>query len=769
TVNFNAENCTRMGDSSFSAFDGCSNLTTLNIGESVKTIPDNVFSYCTGLTSVIIPNSVTLIGGGAFWGCTGLTEVTIPNSVTSIGDNTFLYCTGLTEVTIPNSVTSIGKYAFYGCTGLTEVTIPNSVTSIGSSAFSGCTGLTEVTIPNSVTSIGERAFYNCTGLTEVTIPNSVTSIGESAFYGCNGLTEVAIPNSVTSIGESAFVNCDKLRTVTIGKAVTEIGEKVFDGCDRIKTVNSYAEVPPTIYSNTFTLYVNDNATLHVVKDCKEAYADAKYWEYFVNITDDLRSANYVAPELLQLDKEKITAYVGNTIEVLAILSPDNVTDKFVTWSVSDSTILEIAKVNDLSVEVLVLKEGVANIVATSVDGSNLTATCEVTVEATLATSITLDQTAVTLKATETATLTATVLPETTTDKGVEWSSSDESVATVADGVITAHKVGTATITATTTDGSNLTATCEVTVEATLATSITLDQTAVTLKATESATLTATVLPETTTNKEVVWTSSDSEIASVENGIVTAHKVGTATITATTTDGSNLSATCEVTVVATQATTITLDQTAVTLKATETATLTATVLPETTTDKGVVWTSSDSEVASVENGVVTAHKVGTATITATTTDGSNLTATCEVTVEATLATSITLDQTNITAMEGETVVLTATIYPDDATEKGVVWSVSDATIATIEPLDNLSAKITVLKKGVATITAETIDGSNLSATCTIDVYSDIEALLRDSEDVEYYDLNGFRVENPTRGIYIVKQGDFVRKVFINKSL
>ena len=723
--------------------------------------------------------------------------------------------------------------------------------------------------------------------------------------------------------------------VTIGNSVTSIGESAFDNCSSIETIYCYAEVPPTIYSNTFTVYVNNNATLHVLKRCKDAYAGADYWRNFKNIVDDLRSVNYVDPEQLQLDKEKITAYVGNTIEVLATLSPDNVTEKFVTWSVSDSTILEITKVNDLSVEVLVLKEGVANIVATSVDGSELTATCEVTVEATLATSITLDlsavtlkatetatltatvlpetttnkevvwtssdsevasvengvvtahkvgtvtitatttdgsgltatcevtveatlatsitldQTAVILKATETATLTATVLPETTTDKGVEWSSSDESVATVADGVITAHKVGTAIITATTTDGSNLTVTCEVTVEATLATSITLDQSAVTLKATETATLTATVQPETTTNKEVVWTSSDNEVASVENGVVTAHKVGTATITATTTDGSELTATCEVTVEATLATSITLDQTAVTLKATETATLTATVLPETTTnkevvwtssdnevasvengvvtahkvgtatitatttdgseltatcevtveetlatsitldqsavilkatetatltatvlpetttDKGVVWTSSDNEVASVENGVVTAHKVGTATITATTTDGSELTATCEVTVEATLATSITLDQTNITAMEGETVVLTATIYPDDVTEKGVVWSVSDATIATIEPLDNLSAKITVLKKGVATITAETIDGSNLSATCTIDVYSDIEALLRDSEDVEYYDLNGFRVENPTRGIYIAKHGDIVRKVFVNK--
>ena len=127
----------------------------------------------------------------------------------------------------------------------------------------------------------------------------------------------------------------------------------------------------------------------------------------------------------------------------------------------------------------------------------------------------------------------------------------------------------------------------------------------------------------------------------------------------------------------------------------------------------------------------------------------------------------LDKTNITAIVCETYVLTATIYPEDATEKGVVWSVSDETIATIEPIDNVSAKVIVLREGTATITATTIDGSNLSATCTIDVYSDIKALLRDSEDVEYYDLNGFRIKNPTCGIYIVKQGDIVRKVFVNK--
>ena len=104
----------------------------------VVSIGKNAFQYCSELLSVTIPNSVKSIETKAFFGCEYLTSVTIPNSVTSIGEYAFNGCTGLTSVTIPNSVTSIGWRVFYGCTGLTSVTIPNSVTSIGGSAFSVC-------------------------------------------------------------------------------------------------------------------------------------------------------------------------------------------------------------------------------------------------------------------------------------------------------------------------------------------------------------------------------------------------------------------------------------------------------------------------------------------------------------------------------------------------------------------------------------------------------------------------------------------------------
>ena len=141
------------------------------------------------IKTVSIENGVTSIGKYAFYYCSNLTSVTIPNSVKSIGDSAFRSC-GLTSITIPNSVKSIGDYAFDSCSSLTSVTIPNSVTSIGASAFYSCSNLESVTIPNSVSSIGDYAFEGCTNLTSVTIPNSVTKIESWAFYECEKLKDV---------------------------------------------------------------------------------------------------------------------------------------------------------------------------------------------------------------------------------------------------------------------------------------------------------------------------------------------------------------------------------------------------------------------------------------------------------------------------------------------------------------------------------------------------------------------------------------------------
>ena len=155
--------------------------------------------------------------------------------------------------------------------------------------------------------------------------------------------------------------------------------------------------------------------------------------------------------------------------------------------------------------------------------------------------VTLSQKELTLHVGELSALTATVSPTDATDKTVSWSTSDVSVASVSDGVVTAKKIGSATITA---GAGNKTATCRITVVATPVTSIGLNKTSAELKVNETVTLTATVDPSDATDKAVTWSTSDASVASVSDGVVTAKGIGSATITAV---AGNKTATCEITV------------------------------------------------------------------------------------------------------------------------------------------------------------------------------------------------------------------------------
>jgi hypothetical protein len=146
-------------------------------GSTLNSIEDSAFQSCTNLTSVNIPNNVISIGDNAFNGCTGLASVTLPVNAgfTSIGASAFNRCTSLTSINIPNTVTSIGIAAFQSCAGLTSLSIPSSITSIKGSVFNRCTGLTSVTIPSSVKSIGDWSFGNNTNLTSVTFQGMIPS------------------------------------------------------------------------------------------------------------------------------------------------------------------------------------------------------------------------------------------------------------------------------------------------------------------------------------------------------------------------------------------------------------------------------------------------------------------------------------------------------------------------------------------------------------------------------------------------------------------
>ena len=149
-----------------------------------------------------------------------------------------------------------------------------------------------------------------------------------------------------------------------------------------------------------------------------------------------------------------------------------------------------------------------------------------------------------------------------------------------------------------------------------------------------------------------------------------------------------------------------------------ATLIPTITPDNATNQNVTWESSDTKVATVDNGLVTAVAEGTATITVTTTDG-NFEDTCTVTVTQPAETpvaSVTLDKTSLTLDVGGSDTLTATVKPDDATNKAVKWSSSNENVATVDQNGNVKA----VGAGTATITAAASDGSGKTATCTVTV-------------------------------------------------
>ncbi len=246
------------------------------------------------------------------------------------------------------------------------------------------------------------------------------------------------------------------------------------------------------------------------------------------------------------------------------------------------------------------------------------------------TALALDQSTLTVRVGKgTAALAPVFIPANASDQSVTWVSGDPSIATVSEmGVVTPVARGTTTITATSVDGG-LTASCAVTVEQP-ATSVTLDRTSATLYVGgDTLTLTPTVNPANANNKEVTWSSLNTAVATVENGVITAVARGTATIRVTTVDGS-LTANCSVTVVQ-PVTGVEVSPATLSLTEGDEGILTAAILPANANNQNYTWSSSNDKLVSVDQtGKVTALRPGAATITATSADGG-LTGSCVVTV------------------------------------------------------------------------------------------------------------------------------------------
>ena len=641
------------------AFAGCRNLTSITIPDGVTNIGYSAFEGCAYLTSVTIPSSTTSIGSYAFSDCSRLTNIALPNSIISIGSHAFSYCNILTNITIPANVTSIDDYVFGGCPKLIQInvdpsnsvylsengilfnkektelikcpegkteasyTIPDSVTSIGNDAFAGCRNLTSITIPDGVTNIGYSAFYDCNNLTSITIPDGVTSIGGGAFAGCRNLTSITIPDGVTSIGDYAFSCCSNLTSITIPNEVTSIGGGAFFGCSKLNQINVAPANP--IYSSENGVLFNKartelirypegkTETSYTIPDGVTNIGDRAFWGYrnltSITIPNTVTNIDYDA-----FCSSFISIALPHSIFSLgpcAFYDYTALKDVYYSGTEEQWNAISIKNGNDYLINATIHFQSSGNV---KVSG------------------ISLDRSSISVSIGSSEHLNASVKPENAQNKTVHWESSNPAVASVSAGLVTAKSKGTAIITAMTDDGG-YTATCTVTVSQPV-TGISLNQSSISIIKGKTYQLSASIQPSGASNRNVTWSSSNSNIATVSSsGKVSAKAAGTATITVTTKDGSK-TAKCTVTVKnePIKVTGVSLNRSQITLFAGKSENLTAAVKPSNAANKGITWQSSNTNVATVDSsGRITARTEGTATITVKTNDNGK-TAKCTVTVK-----------------------------------------------------------------------------------------------------------------------------------------
>jgi Bacterial surface proteins containing Ig-like domains len=428
-----------------------------------------------------------------------------------------------------------------------------------------------------------------------------------------------------------------------------------------------------------------------------------------------------------LNKSFVTMDVNQTAALYATVAPATAYNKSIGWTSNNSNVVDINQNGVLTSKA----EGVANITATTADGE-FTAYCTVYVGNIPVTGINLDVANSSVGIGKAIILTSSVTPENATNKSVNWKSSNTNIAVVdSNGIVTGKAAGKATITATTADG-NYSTVCNVTVYDVNAginvTGISLEKTSVTITTGKVIILEAQITPFNAKNKQVTWSSSNNNVATVDyqNGIVTAKKSGTALITATTVNGG-YKAYCNVTVTDDNSSyipvsNIELSTNVIEMIKGENENLTASISPVDATNSLVTWSTDNTSVISVDSsGSISALNKGIAVVTAKTADG-NLKDRCFVIVKDNENTDtdtgifrIRLNKTSIRIKEGKFEKLTPIITPGNLKNTTLIWKSSDNTVASVTE----DGRVFGEEVGTAIISVSTKDGQ-YSATCKVQV-------------------------------------------------
>jgi uncharacterized protein YjdB len=426
---------------------------------------------------------------------------------------------------------------------------------------------------------------------------------------------------------------------------------------------------------------------------------------------------------------------GNSLQMLATVTPANASDPSVTWSVTNGT--GSATINPTTGLLTGGNIGTVTVCATANDGSGVSDCIIITIDPILVTNITVSGQggATNVQAGNSLQMVATVLPANASDPSVTWSvTNGTGSATInpTTGVLTAGNVGTVTVCATANDGSGISDCTTITVDPILVSSISVQGQggATTVNTGASLQMVATVLPANATNTNVTWSVTNgtgSATINASTGVLTGSSAGTVTVCATANDGSGVQGCTTITIntstVLVTGITVSGQGGATNVQSGNTLQMIAAVLPANASNPSVTWSVTNgtgSATINATTGVLTGGNVGTVTVCATANDGSGVSDCITITIDPVLVTNITVQgQGGATAVNtGASLQMVATVTPANATNPSVTWSVTNGTgSATINATTGV---LTGGTAGTVTVCATANDGSGEQGCTTINI-------------------------------------------------
>ena len=578
-------------------------------------------------------------------------------------------------VHLPSTIKKIDKYSFSN-SPLQEINLPDNIEEIGEYAFLGCPCFKDgiVILPKSLKELKTNMFYKALPQKLYIGPN-VSTIDNSYYYDNNSggsWTSSNTGHAPVIDGSSKvdiFVFATSPVSINYGSGLSNSTIRVpQNSLDAYKAHHDWSKlniegfnIPNEIdIQLPEYLYIGDNIQLNekgdrgniipIVWDCEynniveisnntlycKQYGEAVLTGAYLyqDSKTEIPLKVFEHTNGIQLSQRELEVYTDDTIQVIAQTLPLGKSDGRITWESEDETLASISNNGTLTA----MKPGTVYITAKSVDGS-YSKDCRVTIKNKdiLIQSIRINPSTKSLMIGESFQLEVEILPTNATDGLISWISTNSDVVSVtAEGLITALSEGSAQIIATTADGSNLSAICEISVEKQFIeiTQIQISPSSERIPVGQSVKLNAIVTPDDATSPNVLWSSTNTSVATVsQDGYVEAVAEGEAIIIASTQDGSNLSATCKISVYneIILISEIVLNPTNIEGDENESATINAVIIPANATNRQLRWHSSNENVAVVNEGVVKLVKKGTAIITAEALDGSNVKSECTVVV------------------------------------------------------------------------------------------------------------------------------------------